>query len=71
MEITEAAVMIFLFFKGYWCARTARGACGAILICAPLYGLRGAWLELGSVNESARAVCKHGARCARGVRRIR
>ena len=24
----------------------------------------GAWLELGSVNESARAVCKHGARCA-------
>ena len=24
----------------------------------------GAWLELGSVNESARAVCKHEARCA-------
>ena len=29
----------------------------------------GAWPELGSVNESARAVCKHGARCARGLRR--
>ncbi len=27
----------------------------------------GAWPELGSVNESARAVCKHGERAARAV----
>ena len=37
----DAAVMIFFFFdKKVTGSRTARGACGAILICAPLYGLR-------------------------------
>ena len=60
------AVMIFLFFKGYWCA-DGPGSLRRHFNLRSSYGLRGAWLELGSVNESARAVCKHGARCARGL----
>ena len=76
LVITEAAVMIFLFFKGYWCAdgpgslrryfNLPRQSLSIRRAAAPHPASWGRSLRTRRCAPQG----KHGARCARGLRRI-